>query len=409
MGKNGMTNGCNKSKLNLKPGTLRSTACHRCLSFHDRIRLMHGIFLMMVTIPQLGVCNNVFRFDKQIDAVVTAEMEKQQIVGAAIGIIQDSNIVYTRGYGWANLKTKTPVTNETVFNWASNSKPLISIAALQLVESGQLMLDEPIASYCPQLPPQLRRITSRQLLCHQSGIPHYSNGTVIPSKERSGSDGRYNTLDDINPRNSIGRFIRSPLLFESGHKTSYSSYAYVLLTAVVQAAGKDAIEKQLQNRIIDPLKLESFQLDLPANGQANWTLAYETRNGKITEVPDYAHFWKHGAGGYKSNVKDFAKFAIALSGSKLIHPELTDKMWTRQKTGDGNESVYGLGVLVSDHGERLKVSHSGSQDETRTRMVIYPHRKHGVVVMCNTQGSNPARITTAIYTALRESILKRPD
>ena len=193
--------------MNLKLMTLRLTARHRYSRFHRRNRLIHGVFLILVTIPQLGICKNVFKFEKQIDAVVNAEMEKQQIVGAAIGIIQDSEIVYTRGYGWANLQTKIPVTNETVFNWASNSKPLISIAALQLVESGQLMLDEPIASYCPQLPPQLRRITSRQLLCHQSGIPHYSNGTVIPSKERSGSAGRYNTLDDIDPRNSIGRFI----------------------------------------------------------------------------------------------------------------------------------------------------------------------------------------------------------
>ncbi|HBV63381.1 MAG TPA: hypothetical protein DEF45_10210 [Rhodopirellula sp.] len=407
MGKNGMTHGSHTSRFNLRVITLLLISYRRCLRFHDRSRLIDGMFLMLVTVPQLGVCNNVFRFDEQIDAVVIAEMEKQQIVGAAIGIIQDSKIVYTRGYGWANLKTNTPVTDETVFNWASNSKPLIAIAALQLVESGRLMLDEPIASYCPQLPPQLRPITSRQLLCHQSGIPHYSNGIVIPSKKRSSSDDHFNTLDDINPRSSIDRFIRSPLLFESGIKTSYSSYAYVLLTAVVQAVGKDPISKQLQNRIIDPLELESFQLDLPANDQVNWTLAYETATGETTEVPDYAHFWKHGAGGYKSNIKDFAKFALALGGSQLINSELTEKMWTRQKTTDGNESVYGLGVLVSDYGKRLKVSHNGSQDETRTRLVIYPHRRHGIVVMCNTQGSEPKAITTAIYSALKKQTLNK--
>lgn len=402
-----MTHGYKKAKMHLKSITLRLTACHRCSRFHKRNRMIHGVFLMLVTIPQLGICNNVFKFEKQIDAVVNAEMKKQQIVGAAIGIIQDSKIVYTRGYGWANLKTNIPVTDETVFNWASNSKPLISIAALQLVESGRLTLDEPIESYCPQLPPHVRRITSRQLLCHQSGIPHYSNGTIIPSKERARSDSSYNTLDDINPRKSINRFIRSPLLFESGIKTSYSSYAYVLLTAVVQAASKDPIDKLLQQRIIDPLKLESFQLDLPANGQDNWTLGYQIKNGKITEVPDYAHFWKHGAGGYKSNVRDFAKFAIALGESKLINSELTDKMWTRQKTSDRRESVYGLGVVVSDHGKKLKVSHNGSQDETRTRMVMYPHQGHGIVVMCNTQGSEPRKITTAIYSALAKQSLDK--
>ena len=365
--------------------------------------------LLLMTLPRQGVCEDQFRHGKTVDAAVTSELQKQQIVGASIGIIQDSRIVYTQGYGWSDLKKKIPVTDETIFNWASNSKPLISIAALQLVQHGQLKLDEPIVSYCPQLPTQLQQITPRQLLCHQSGIPHYTNGTVIPSKARSKPDATLNPLDELDPRKSIDRFIRSPLLYESGSKMSYSSYAYVLLTAVVQAAGNEPIDEQLKSRIMHPLSLGSFQLDLPGDHHANWTLAYKIENGNPVVVSDYAHFWKHGAGGYKSNVKDFARFAKALADSTLIAPSMTAKMWTRQNTSDGKESIYGLGVVVTNNGNALKVSHNGSQDETRTRMVIYPNHKHGVVVMCNTQNCDPAKITTAIYTALRNSKSSPPD
>ena len=183
----------------------------------------------------------------------------------------------------------------------------------------------------------------------------------------------------------------------------------MLLTAVVQAAGHEPVDEQLKSRIIHPLSLGSFQLDLPGDHHDNWTFAYEIRLGKPEVVSDYAHFWKHGAGGYKSNVKDFARFAKALAESTLIAPSMTAKMWTRQNTSDGEESIYGLGVVVTNSGDALKVSHNGSQDETRTRMVIYPHRKHGIVVMCNTQNCDPARITTAIYTALRKSVSPPTD
>ncbi len=65
-----------------------------------------------------------------VDRAVAAEMEKQEIVGAAVGLLHDGEIVYLKGYGLADLKKRTPVTTETVFNWASNSKPLCAVAAM---------------------------------------------------------------------------------------------------------------------------------------------------------------------------------------------------------------------------------------------------------------------------------------
>lgn len=372
-------------------------------------RLWLITLLLAVTNPLVSSGEDGFAYSKAVDEAVHAEMKKQQIVGAAIGVIQNAKIVYTQGYGWADLDSHTPVTDETIFNWASNSKPLIAIAALQLTQRNQLDIDKPIVTYCPHLPEQMQQITTRQLLCHQSGIPHYSNGQIIPTGKTSDSAGKNNRLEELNPVKSLDRFIMSPLIYEPGSQISYSSYAYVLLTAVVQSAGQSPIASQLENRIIQPLAMNSFQLDLPTDSQAKWTLAYNVENGKPRQVPDYAHFWKHGAGGYKSNIKDFAKFANALASSQLIEQSMSDRMWTRQHTSKGKETSYGLGVVVSNSGSTLKISHGGSQDETRTRMVIYPRRKHGIVVMCNTQGCDPAGISTAIYSSLAKAITEQAD
>ena len=80
----------------------------------------------------------------EADAVVERVMDEQRIVGCAIGLIRDHEVVYLQGYGIADKRTKTPVTRETSFRWASISKPLTAIAALQLWEAGKLDLDRDI-------------------------------------------------------------------------------------------------------------------------------------------------------------------------------------------------------------------------------------------------------------------------
>src|SRR5688572_9659046 len=114
-----------------------------------------------------------------IDEAVRAQMEKQRIVGLAVGVVQDGKIALLRSYGFADRESKSPVTNETVFNWASNSKPLAAVLAMQLVERIALNLDADIRTHVPEFPEKGSVITTRHLLCHQSGMPHYSNGRIV--------------------------------------------------------------------------------------------------------------------------------------------------------------------------------------------------------------------------------------
>lgn len=332
----------------------------------------------------------------KVDQAVNTLMEQRHLVGVAIGLIENDRVVYSKGYGKANIANAEQLSEQSILNWASNSKPVMAVLALQLVQEKLLDLDQPLAGYLPDLPEQLSKITTRQLLCHQSGIPHYTNGKVIPAEQHVHSD------KELDPLVAINRFAKSPLIFESGTRTEYSSHAYVLLSAVVQSAGREPIAQQLERRITKPLGLASFQLDLPLESQTNWVKSYSRVDESHHEVPDYAHYWKHGAGGYKSNVRDFAAFALALMTGQLLSEEMTGQMWTRQKTLDARESNYGLGVVVEGAGRELKISHNGSQDETKTRMVLYPNRRLGVVVMCNTQPCDPSEISTAVLTSLKK-------
>ena len=337
---------------------------------------------------------------KIVDQTVDQEIKRQKVVGAAVGVIIKSKVVYAQGYGFSDLQSETPFTENTILNWASNSKPVMAVLAMQLVQSGKLDLDKTINEYLPKLPAHLHSITPRHLLCHQSGIPHYSNGKIVPLQPKS------EPALEHDPVKSLNRFIQSPLIFEPGERKEYSSYAYVLLSAVVQAAGEEPIADQIASRITAPLELSSFPLDVPFNNQENWSKSYRLVNGKQVELKDYAHFWKHGAGAYKSNVSDFATFAKSFMKTKLINGRSKKIMFEDQTTKDKKTTGIGLGVYVSGTGKNLKISHNGSQDETKTRMVVYPNQRHGVVVMCSGNNGEPGQISTAIYNALRKNKIR---
>ncbi len=331
----------------------------------------------------------------KVNAAVREEMERQGLVGVSVGLLREGEIVYLQGYGLADREKNTPVTVETVFNWASNSKPLCGMAAMQLVEKGLLDLDADVRQYVPEFPKKKEGvITMRHLLSHQSGISHYSD-EIVPTRRA------YKTpLPFLDPVPALDKFNRTPLVFAPGEKVLYSSYAYILASAVVQRAGKESYLEQIEKRIARPLGMTSLQLDMEYDNQPHWAAGYVKDDaGKIVRAEETAHYWKHGAGGHKSNVKDFALWAQAVLNHRLIESATEEAMWTRQQTNDGELTDRGLGFVIDEQGG-LRVSHGGKQDETTTRLVVYPGRKHGAVVMTNCGFGDPGAITTAIYKAL---------
>jgi serine beta-lactamase-like protein LACTB len=331
-----------------------------------------------------------------IDAAIADEMQKQELVGVALGVIHNGKVAYLKGYGLADAQKQTPVTPQTVFNWASNSKVVLAVAAMQLVQQGKLDLDADIRTYLPEFPDKGHTITVRHLLCHQSGIPHYSNGRIVRLTNR-----RFPPEAELDPVIALNRFAGSPLIFKPGERMEYSSFAYVALSAVVQKAGQQSLLEQIQTRIVRPLDMRSFQLDTPYMGQANWATGYNKNDqGLVAPVSDYAHFWKHGAGGYKSNIADFAAWAEALVNHKLMNHRTEQLMWTRQRTANGQETRNGLGVFVVGSGRDLEVYHGGSQDEARSYMRIFPARRQAVVVLTNCGYADTNKISARVAEIL---------
>ena len=331
---------------------------------------------------------------RAVDQAVHAAMIEQKLVGLAIGIFHQGRVVYLKGYGDANREQSVPVTADTKFNWASNSKPVAAVLAMQLIEKKKLNLDTDVRKYVPEFPEKGHVITTRHLLCHQSGIPHYANGKIVPTVRK------YDEADPFSqPVLALDKFNQSPLIFSPGEKVDYSSYAYILLSAVIERAGEQPFYEQLQSRIAQPLKLTSFDSDTN-HDDPELAVGYAKQGESIVKSLDEAQSWKHGAGAYRSNVRDFARWAEALLNRRLVTEQAQTAMWTIQPTKDGKPTTWGLGFTVENGSQGFKVSHNGSQPEVATRMVLYPKAKHGVVVMTNSGYADVGKISTTVYSAL---------
>lgn len=335
---------------------------------------------------------------QRVDAVAESQIQKQQLVSLCVGIIQQGKVVGLRAYGFEDRENQLPATKQTMYRWASVSKPLTAIAALQLVEQGKLDLDDDVRKYVPEFPDHGHKITVRNLLCHQSGIVHYQNGKVIPVKREYASPHPFENVVV-----ALDTFGNSPLVHPPGEKFSYSTHAYILLSAVVERAGKQRFADQVKERICEPLGMNTLQpdyqwLDIPHRAAGYFLTKPE---GKIKRSSDTDVSWKLGGGGYLSNIEDMTKFALGLMGEQLIQPETKQVMWTRQPLSDGSLTRIGLGIyVVEKNGQVETISHNGAQEKTRTRLVVWPAKQQGIVVMTNSQNADLTRVTRLLAKAI---------
>ncbi|MEC8896316.1 MAG: serine hydrolase domain-containing protein [Planctomycetota bacterium] len=340
---------------------------------------------------------------EQIDKDMQDEIAKQSLVGAALGIIVDGEIAYLKGYGLEDRENKIPVTRKTLFRWASISKSLTSVAAMQLYEKKLLKLHNDVRSYVPEFPDKKTLVTTRDLLCHQGGIVHYTNGKVIKTKRQYGTPTPFESVIL-----ALDTFKDSPLVNQPGEKFSYTTHGYILLSAVIERAGGEKFAGQVEKRISRPLGMTTLQPDYQWKKIPHRAVGYRKLLGRVVPSSNTDVSWKLGGGGFISNIDDLAAFARGLINGRLVRPGTEKLMWTPRKLKNSRATTYGFGFNISGEGKDLQVAHSGAQEKTRTRMVIFPAKKLGVVVMSNSEHCNSKNLARAAIRSITRVLENKP-
>ncbi len=324
------------------------------------------------------------------------------MVGVSVAIGLDGEVVWSEGFGLADVENDVPATEHTVYRLASISKPVTAAAVMQLVEQGKIDLDGPVRAYVADWPEKRWPITIRQLLVHQGGVRHYAPKEVM-NKTKA-----YATSTE-----SLEYFADDPLIAEPGTLFRYSSYGFNLLGAVVEGASGMSFVEYLVEHVFPVAGTEAMQDDSQSRiikhrargyavGGADGSLTIELfggpppgelRNSMLVDVS-----YKVGGGGLCSTAADLVRFAQAMEAGKVVKPESRDLMWTAQKTRDGTQTRYGMGWILAELDGRRIVAHGGSQAGAKTSLMLLRDSGIVVAVMCNTEGTNPSRIVRRIVT-----------
>lgn len=295
--------------------------------------------------------------------------------GAAVLVMQGSEIVLAEGFGMADMEWSARNTANTSFRIGSITKPFTAVAILQLVESGRIDLDQPISAYLADLPEQMGRPTIGQLLSHTSGLPDHFALPVIPSIMRN----------PIAPQEIVALMAEAEPQFEPGTGWSYSNFNYILLGRLIEAMDAEGRDygTYIEEEIFAPLGMEDSHYDRQSAVILHRARGYDHDGTAPVNTITSDTSLAYAAGALMSSAQDMARFTTALREGTLLGSEMQDIAWTAIVLPDGEDSEYGLGFNVSEFlGERV-IWHNGSINGFQAAWIYMPESDRAVAILSN--------------------------
>jgi CubicO group peptidase (beta-lactamase class C family) len=317
-----------------------------------------------------------------IDTLTPGLMRETGVPGVGIALINDRTLVWSRQYGLASVKTGERVTDETMFEACSMTKPVFGYLAMKLVESGKLDLDRPLIEYLE--PSSLRgqpgheRITARMVLAHTTGLPNW----------RKGDDERDGPL---------------PVTFPPGSKFGYSGEGIYYLQHVVERITGEPLDVYARRTLLDPMGLAHTSLAWREELDAMISDGH-TAEGTFLEKTRYTH--ANAAYTLYTSADDYARFLIEIIKQDRTAPyslrqSTVDTMLARQVVVTSREPIerpgrargtavcWGLGWSVNATAEGYIFHHSGAnRSGFRCFSQFNPTTGSGIVIMTNGLGGS---------------------
>ncbi|MCK7591409.1 beta-lactamase family protein [Subsaxibacter sp. CAU 1640] len=315
---------------------------------------------------------------KKIDSVCDAFIKRGHTVGLSLGLSHNGNIIYSKGFGLANIASKTPATDSTIYAIASISKFITAITTLKLAEAGKLNLSDKVSKYVP-LPKQdhMEDITIEHLLRHQSGLVDHEDYM----------DSIYINEKRIPTQKEFLNFIDQPLFFTPGTHYSYSNSGYALLSSILENIEQQSFDALIKTNISNPHQLHSIAM-WPNNWHRdNASMSYEVVEKNIDTSFHMMTEGMKGDGGLSSTITDLLKLMDQLSAGDIISKASLDQMLS--PTPIGKTSIdYGLGVKFGMYQDERTYGHSGGYKGIGWAIVAhYPDSGYTFAAAMNTNYS----------------------
>lgn len=343
-----------------------------------------------------------------IDIWLDAQKDFERLPGISVAIVSDQNIIFKKGYGFADVERKVPMKAETIFSICSISKLFTSIAVMQLWEQGKLRLDDSLQALLPdyaikQKYAETVPITIRSMLTHSSGL--------IRDVDSSWNYPGFYFPTSTQLKKSLEA---AETLYPASTYVQYSNVAMSLLGEIVQRRSGRNYNDYVEENILKPLQLTNTHPYLP---EKLWRNEFATgyaainRQGNRTMQPLFNTNAITPAAGFSSNVIDMAKFAawqmrlLSSARPEVLRPSTLKEMQRIQWASANKQETWGLGFLILyDNNNVPRVGHNGSCPGYATVVSMDAKKKLGVSVMINAQGVDVNRFNSQIFNILNKNI-----
>jgi CubicO group peptidase (beta-lactamase class C family) len=315
--------------------------------------------------------------DQKFDEYLNGAQRVLNFSGAVL-VMKDNKVLFTKGYGMADVSSSEPNTPETKYLICSVTKQFTAAAVMQLSEKKLLNLNDPIVRYLPDYPqPAADKVTIYHLLTHTSGIAEY---TDLPQFEEMYD--RPARLEDV-----VTIFKDIPLLFEPGSEWRYSNSGYYLLGLIIEKVSGEAYGEYMRKHVFEPLGMSNSSfphgfMDLPGSARGH---TFDSAGSLVPEAAVHSNL-PYSAGGLYSTVGDIAKWDRSLRNGILLSPESLSRMFTPYK------GHYGCGWFIDTlYGHQL-VFHGGGGGGFRSSFMRFVDEPFCLVVFGNNDAGSVDRI-----------------
>lgn len=329
--------------------------------------------------------------DAWLDGFMPYALADGGIVGAVVSVVNDGEILTSRGYGYADLETKAPMDPAaTLIRPGSVSKLFTWTAVMQLVEQGKIDLDEDVNAYLDfKIPDKFGApIKVRHLLTHTAGFEEAIKRILLKDETY------YIGLEE---------YVKTALparIFPPGEVPAYSNYATTLAGYIVQRVSGQSFDEYVEQQIFAPLGMNnsSFRQPLSENLAAKMSKGF--KNANDGEAQFYEFVTPAPAGSLAATADDMARFMIAhlQEGGSILSPETTRQMHTTLDAKLPPLNAMALGFYQQDRFGLAGIGHGGDTSFFHSNLSLFPDKGAGIFISMNSAGSG------GVTLALREAL-----
>jgi CubicO group peptidase (beta-lactamase class C family) len=335
------------------------------------------------------------RFDsRRFDDLVFTKMSETKLPSVAAAVIEDGEVVHSRGYGFKDVSAALPATERTLYGVGSVTKPFVALSIAKLVEAGKVDFHDPVTKFLPLKQKAFEGVELHHLLSHTSGIPGLGSLEVLLFS----AFGEYHHWLPISSLGDMESFLSDVdgwAVTKPGERLFYLNEGYILLSEVISRVSGKRWEEFVSEELLVPLNMTRTFFD-KADVGADQDVAtpYLIRGAKVTPIP--IPYGSGAAGGLVSNAADLSNFVRMLinggefDGKRILAKETLEKMetpygkWPVENYG-GDSYGYGFQIIPDFHGHKV-VYHGGSVDVYTASTNFVRDLRAGAVLLANGTG-----------------------